>query len=233
MARTPSRPTSPEAGGEDDADEPGWLRRAVRGLTRGRGGRAATIYLRSTAVLAGLGLGLTVVVPTAGALVGFAIYTVWVTGPLSPLFPVGLEPVVMLLGRLYPPVVVAAVVTGAGLWVEYLSYHLYRTGLRHRAAREMRESDLVQRLRSWFDRRPFLTMWVLSWSPLPYWSGRILASLSGYSVPRYLTATFLGRFPKFWIFAALGVHWHIPAEILLGIVVVTTLGAASVWLWKR
>ena len=33
------------------------------------------------------------------------------TGPLSPLFPIGLEPVVMLLGRLYAPLLVAVVVT--------------------------------------------------------------------------------------------------------------------------
>lgn len=190
-------------------------------------------YLRSTAALGLVGIALVATVPRSGALTGFALYTLWVTGPLSPLFPVGLEPVVMILGRLYRPVVVAAVVTGAGLYVEYLSYHLYRTALRHRATRRMRESDLVGRLGRWFDRAPFLTMWVLSWSPLPYWGGRILAALAGYPVPRYLAATFLGRFPKFWIFAALGLHWRIPAEILVGVVVGGTVAALVLWLVRR
>jgi len=47
-------------------------------------------------------------------------------------------------------------------------------------------------------------VWLCSWSPLPYWSVRILAPLARYSMARYLLATFLARFPRFWFFASLG-----------------------------
>lgn len=201
--------------------------------TRRYGNAVWDAYLRSTGVLASAGIGLILVVPGSAALVGLAIYTLWVTGPLSPLFPIGLEPVVMLFGRLYPPLVAASVVTGAGLYVEYLSYHLYGAALRHRAARRLRESSWLARLRVWFERAPFATVWVTSWAPLPYWGVRVLAALTGYPMGRYLSATLLGRLPKFWLFAALGLHWNLPAGFLVAVVVVGTVVSLVVLLARR
>ena len=172
-------------------------------------------------------------VPAAGALVGFAIYTLWVTGPLSPLFPIGLEPVVMLLGRIHPPLLVASVVTMAGLHAEFLSYHLYARALRHEALRRLGESPLLERLERWFRRAPFWTVWFLSWAPLPYWGVRILAARSGYSMARYLGATLLGRFPKFWLFAALGLQWEVPGGILVAVVGAGTLLSVTILLGRR
>ena len=190
-------------------------------------------YLRTTAVLGAGGIALVLAVPGAGALVGFAIYTLWVTGPLSPLFPIGLEPVVMLLGRIYPPLLVASVVTVAGLHAEFLSYHLYGRALRHRALRRVRHSRLLARMERWFERAPFWTVWFLSWAPLPYWGVRILAAATGYSLARYLSATLLGRFPKFWLFAALGLQWEVPGGILFAVVGAGTLLSVAVLLIRR
>lgn len=180
--------------------------------------RTWDVYLRSTAVLGLGGIALVLAVPAAGILVGLAIYTLWVTGPLSPLFPIGLEPVVMLLGRIHAPLLVAAVVTAAGAHAEFLSYHLYRKALHHTSLDALRNSRLLLRLERCFRRAPFWTVWFLSWSPLPYWGGRILAALTGYPMARYLTATSVGRFPKFWLFAALGLQWEVPGGILFAVV---------------
>lgn len=191
------------------------------------------VYLRSTAAMALAGTALVLAFPASGALVALAIYTLWVTGPLSPFFPVGLEPVVMLWGRLYPPLLVAVAVTAASLYVEFLTYHLYRTMLRHRATRRLREGRFLARLRGWFERAPFATIWVSSWSPIPYWGSRILAALTGYSMARYLLATLLGRLPKFWLFAALGLQWQLPASALVAVVVVGTLLSLTLLLVRR
>ena len=64
----------------DGADEPGWIARVVRAMRRPRGARRWSVYLRTTAVLGVVGIGLTLAFPRSGALVGFAIYTLWVTG---------------------------------------------------------------------------------------------------------------------------------------------------------
>jgi uncharacterized membrane protein YdjX (TVP38/TMEM64 family) len=185
--------------------------------------RTWDVYLRSTALLGLGGIALVLAAPATGVLVGLAIYTLWVTGPLSPLFPIGLEPVVMLLGRVHAPLLVAAVVTAAGAHAEFLSYHLYRKALHHTSLDALRNSRFLLRLEGYFRRAPFWTVWFLSWSPLPYWGGRILAALTGYSMARYLTATSLGRFPKFWLFAALGLQWEVPGGILIAVVGAGTL----------
>jgi hypothetical protein len=65
--------------------------------------------VRGTGATGLLGIGRVRVLPASGPLVGLGVSTLWISGPLSPLFPVGLEPVPMLFGRLYPPWLVAAV----------------------------------------------------------------------------------------------------------------------------
>lgn len=202
-------------------------------LTRPRGNRVWDRYLRSTGVLGVVGIAVVLALPVSGPLVGLLLYTLWVTGPLSPFFPVGLEPVVMLWGRLYPPLLVAAAVTAASLYVEFVTYHLYRTMLRHRATQRLRESRFLHGLRRYFERAPFATIWVLSWSPIPYWGGRIMAAHGDYSIARYLLATLLGRLPKFWLFAALGLQWEVSAGVLVTIVVAGTLLSLALLLARR
>lgn len=195
--------------------------------------RTWDLYLRSTAALGLAGIALVLAVPASGVLVGFAIYTLWVTGPLSPLFPIGLEPVVMLLGRIHAPLLVAVVTTVAGAHAEFLSYHLYRRALHHASFEAVRRSRFLVRLERHFRRAPFWTVWFLSWSPLPYWSGRILAALTSYSMARYLTATSLGRLPKFWLFAALGLQWEVPGGVLVALVGAGTLSSLMVLFVRR
>lgn len=209
------------------------LRRAWRLLTRPRGHALWTGVVRGTGVLALLGLALVLVLPAAGPLVGFEIVTLWITGPLSPLTPVGYETILMLFGKVYPPLLVAGVAMAGSLYVEFLSYHLYGELVGLTALREMRESRLVQRLTSHFDRRPFLTVWFLAWSPIPFWPARFLAPLAGYGVDRYLWAFLLGRFPKIWFFAALGLWWRPSDRLLLGILVASLVAGGAVWAYKR
>lgn len=196
----------------------GFPSRAWRFLTRSRGNRLWDAVVRGTGVLGLLGIGLVLLVPAAGPLVGFGIVTIWITGPLSPFFPVGYEPILMLFGRVYAPLLIAAVSMAVQLYVEFTNYHLHRKVLELDATRRFRESRIVDRLRDLFDRRPFFTVWLCSWSPIPYWVVRILGPLSGYSVKRYLVATVLGRFPKLWFFAALGTFWSVSDRLLLAVV---------------
>lgn len=179
--------------------------------------------IRGTGVLGLLGIALALLLPRSGPLLGLGIYTMWVTGPLSPFFPVGLEPILMMFGRLYAPLLVASIATTAGLYIEFMNYHLYGALLGLGAARRFRESRAVRFLRRLFERAPFFAVWVCAWTPLPFWGARILAALSEYPIGRYLVATALGRLPKLWFFAALGLYWGLSDAWLLGIVVGTAL----------
>lgn len=185
--------------------------------------------LRISGVLAILAIPLTLAQPHAGALTGFVLVTIWINGPLSPVLPATYEPVLMLIGRVYPPVLVAGLGTAGILCVEYVNYHLYRQVLFIEKLSRVREGRFVRRVVALFKRAPFLTIWLCSWSPLPYWIVRFLSPLAGYSVRRQLVATLLGRFPRLWFFAALGLFWHISATALFAISAGSILLGLAVW----
>ena len=171
---------------------------------------------------------LVAVVPGMTTLVVFVLLTLWCHGPLSPLLPAAYEPVLLGYGRLFPPLALA--ITGAvvSTAIEYLNYHLYQRLLRVECLDRILRSPATRRLTQPFFRRPFLTVWLCVFTPLPDWGARVLASHSGYSVRRYLTAVLLARLPRFWLLAALGFHLHLGTGAVLAIAaasaVVTLIG---------
>lgn len=194
---------------------PGLWTRIRRMLVRPRGNRMWDAVVRGTGAVALLGIVLVLLFPRSGPLIGLGIFTIWISGPLSPFFPVGLEPVLMLFGRLYAPWLVAAATTAAGLYIEFLNYYLYGHVAGLDSARSFRESRVVRWSRDLFERRPFFATWFCAWSPVPFWVVRILAPLADYPVGKYLVANLLGRYPKMWVFAAVGVWWSVSDRVLI------------------
>ncbi len=173
-------------------------------LTRRRGTPQWDAVLRGTGVVALLALYPVIRWPDIAGLVAFLCITIFVNGPLAPLLPATYEPVLMIAGRVYPSLLVALVGIVGTIYIEYLNYHLYRAALFHPKLDAARASPLVRKTVALFAKSPFFAVWLCSWSPLPYWAVRFLAPLSGYPVRPYLVATFLGRMPRLWFFAALG-----------------------------
>lgn len=194
-------------------------------LVRRRGTLRWDALIRGVAALALLAVYPALRWPDVAALVGFFCVTVLVNGPLAPLLPATYEPVLMVAGRAYPPLLVALVGIAGILAVEFLNYHLYRAAVLHPRLGPARRSRLVRRTVTLFERSPFFAVWLCAWSPLPYWAVRVLAPLSGYPVGRYLFATFLGRAPRLWFFAALGPVVPVSTQLLVT-AIVTMLAVA-------
>ncbi len=190
--------------------------------------------LRGTGVIALLGIPAVLLLPIEfGGLAGFVLVSIWVNGPLGIFLPATYEPILMLFGRLYPPVLIAFLGILGVLYVEYLNYHLYSRLLHLEAFQVVRQSRAVSRVVRLFDRAPFFTVWLCSWSPLPYWTVRILGPLTRYPIRRYLLATLLGRFPRLWFFAALGTWWKVDLSVLVLISVASIAVAVIVFGWRR
>jgi len=188
--------------------------------------------VRSSALLAAAGIALALfAAPAVGGLVGFIVVTMWVNGPVGIFLPATYEPIVMLFGRLYPPLWVALAGVLGSVYVEFLNYHLYARILHAPRLALLRENAVVQRMLPLFQRAPFFTVWLCSWSPLPHWTVRVLAPLGGYSVTRFLCATALGRFPRLWFFAALGAL-PIPPRVLMGAVALGIMVALGLLLGR-
>ena len=93
-------------------------------------------------------------------------------------------------------------------------YELFKRVLQISSLERMRTGQTVTWVLKWFNKAPFLTVWVSSWSPIPYWPVRFISPLAGFDVRRHLFATFLGRFPRLWFFAALGLWWDASLGVL-------------------
>ena len=188
--------------------------------------------LRGSGLLALTAIPVVLYSPRIGELVAFLLITLWVNGPLSPFLPTTYEPVLMLFGRVYPPILIGGLGILGTLYVEYLNYHLYQRVLGHSALKGMRRSNVIRGTIKLFQRAPFFTVWLCSWSPLPYWVVRFLSPMTGYPVRRHLVATFLGRFPRLWFFAALGLYWNISTRALVAISVGSIVAAVIIWMLK-
>jgi len=160
--------------------------------------------LHASGLVALTGILLTVCLSGPGELAVLFALAVLTNGPYSMFLPVGFEPVLMVFGRLYPAVLVAAVATGGIVAVEYVNYRIYDAALHSRLMAEMREAFVVRLLVRWFGRQPFFTVLLCALAPVPFWVVRVAGVLDGYPVRRFLAAAALGRFPLFLAYAALG-----------------------------
>jgi uncharacterized membrane protein YdjX (TVP38/TMEM64 family) len=155
--------------------------------------------------------------------------TLLINGPYSPLLLVGYEPVLVVFGRVLPPVLVAAVGTLGMVLVEIVNVRLYDAALHARRLAALPESAAARRAVAWFRRWPFGTIVVCALSPIPFWAARIAAVLAAYPLPRYLTATAIGRFPHLWMYAALGAALPTHGGALLGVALGATVATVALW----
>jgi hypothetical protein len=68
-------------------------------------------------------------------------------------------------------------------------------------------------------------------TPLPFWVVRGLAILHHYPLRRFMVATAIGRFPRFFAYAWLGSAFSIPTYIIVAIIIlgaVVAIGARVV-----
>ena len=189
--------------------------KAIRALFARRGTPAWDALIRLTGVIGVLGIPLVLLWPEASGLTAFALASVWVHGPASPLLPATYEPILILFGGLYPPLLLAFIGTAANLLAEYLNYRVYGELLAQRQLDRVTSHPTLRRLVTLFNRRPFFTTWFVAWSPLPDWTVRILAPLARYPIRPWLLAMALGRLPRFWLLASLGRWVHVDARTLL------------------
>jgi uncharacterized membrane protein YdjX (TVP38/TMEM64 family) len=181
------------------------------------GSREWDLALRATGIVGLLGLPLVTVVPDAEPLVLLVLATLWMRGPASAFIPVGLEPILMLYGRLYPIWLVTLVAAGASAYVEVLSLHLMRGVLAMRLLERARHSVQGSRVMRLFNRSPAAAIAIAAVSPIPDWITRTLAAVSHYPTRRYVVADTVGRLPKLFIPALLGRVVGISDRWLLGI----------------
>jgi len=117
-------------------------------------------------------------------------------------------------GRLYHPLLVTLLAVAGNLYMDYVNYHVYGAVMRHPRLEPARSSWVVRKTLVLFQRSPFFAVWLCAWSPIPYWIVSVLAPISRYPMRKYLFATFLGRAPRVWFFATLGLVIPVSTQVL-------------------
>ena len=155
------------------------------------------------------------VVPEASEIGVLFSLTLLVNGPYGAVLPVAQEPIIMVFARLYPPTVVAAVATVSATMVEYVNYRLFDAAVHSKILSSARESRQMRQVVRWFDFQPFGAVAFCALTPVPFVLARIVAVAARYPVARFLAANAVGRYPRFWAYAALGVLIPVSTRSLL------------------
>ena len=188
--------------------------------TRSLGTPQWDAVLRGTGIVSLLAIYPAMQWPEVGALAAYLCITIFVNGPLAPLLPAAYEPIQIIMGRVYSPLLVALIGVGGTCYIEFINYYLYRWAISAPRLERVRNSRLVRVTVAVFRTSPFLSVFLCALTPLPYWAVRFLAPLSGYPVRPYLVATFLGRAPRYYVLALFGELLPVSTLALAAITVV-------------
>lgn len=180
-----------------------------------------------------LGIAVAALAPAAAELAALFALSLFCNGPYSPVLPATMEPLVMIYGQVYPPLLVAAVATLAAVLAEIVDFRLYEAAFATNRLAGTRNSRVSRWVVRWFARAPFLATVVSAATPIPFWLTRCCAIVSGYPLWRFLVATALGRVPRWWLYAAIGAAFNIGAGWLLGGAAAMTAAWIAVALLRR
>lgn len=143
--------------------------------------------------------------------------------PANSIVPIPHEPAMLYFARFYDPFWCALAGTIGSLIACYSDYAMVGAAMRHRALAKTRRSRLFQWSTRWMKRYPFAITVLFSFTPLPISIVRILAPAVEYSLPRYMLAQVVGRFPRFYFLAWLGHTIPFPTWMIIGLGIVLLL----------
>ena len=178
-----------------------------------RSGKLWGNYLRTAGVIASGVLLTCVLLPGYRDLALLFFYSI----PANSVVPVPHEPAMMWFGRFYDPLLVAVVAAVGTSLACFPDYRVVNFAFRNRRIQKIRSSDAYVDAVGYFLKAPFLCVLVAAFAPfIPFYIFRVLSPSSGYSLRRYTTAVFLGRLPRYYLFALMGTALTVPNLIIVG-----------------
>jgi membrane protein YqaA with SNARE-associated domain len=137
------------------------------------------------------------------------------------------EPALLFFGKFYSALTVALVAIPSTLMTEMLNYSVFKYIIDLKIFRKVLERKGVQTIIQFFNKAPFLTIWVAGITPIPFYPIRFLVVLARYPLWKYILAVFLSRFPRFLFLSYIGYKIKIP-DYLLAILFFLLILAANI-----
>lgn len=164
------------------------------------------------------------------ALIGLFYYSFLSNSPISwivPLMPQ--EPMLLLYGTLYSPLVVALTAGIATFLIELINYQVLVPVCALEQLKPFKRQRVYRVLEHYFHKIPFAVITFVGLTPIPHLPFRFLAVLTGYPVLRYALASFVGRSSFYYVVALTGAVWNLPPWVYM----ILLLGLAALALSAR
>jgi len=116
-----------------------------------------------------------------------------------------------------PPLVVATVGAGASAVATLHDYYLLTFLYRYRPIQRVRATALYRRVAAWYNRMPFAALAAASFLPIPIDFVRLLAISEGYSRPKFVVGSLVGRWFRYLILAVLTDQFQLGWQWVVGI----------------
>ena len=143
------------------------------------------------------------------------------------------EPAVMYAGTIYHPGFVVLLFSLATITASLIDYFTVKKVLALRRFAPLKRTSFYQAAVRCFYWRPWWTIVVFAFTPLPFFPVRVLALSSNYPLLKYVSANVLGRVPRYYLLAIGGAWLAIPLTYMLliafGLALIPSLGM----LWTR
>ena len=197
-------------------------------LSRPRGDRRWDLFLRATGLAALFLIPIPLLFPSAVPLVWLAIVGIPANGPLSPILPTLFDPPIIEVGKYAPTLTVTLVATAIYMYTEFVNWYIYSWVLNWDRFESFRGNRTVRWGVHRFAASPATTTIIFAATPLPFWVVRGLAILHHYPLRRFMVATAIGRFPRFFVYAWLGSALSIPTYIIIATIILGAMVAIGV-----
>ena len=159
----------------------------------------------------------------------------WYSIPSSSFVYLPHEPSAIYAGAIYSPGIVAITGGLAAIVAAITDYFVVRRVFEFERIAPLKQATLYKRAVRYFNWKPWPTLMVIAFSPIPFYPLRILAPSSGYPLWKYVSAYAAGRVPRCYLLAMGGAWMPVPNEyillMLVGLIVIP-LGWAF-WMRRR
>ncbi len=125
------------------------------------------------------------------------------------------EAPLLYVAQFFNPWTVTGVVLGALLISEVANYQTVKAIGNIPQIHGLLRRPGVHKPIEWFRKAPFTAISVAAFTPIPFFPLRLLAPLSGYPLPKYIGAVVIGRAPRIYLLALLGLTFQFPIWFLV------------------
>jgi membrane protein YqaA with SNARE-associated domain len=141
-------------------------------------------------------------------------------------------------GELWTTVLAVSIVGATASTMANLNdYHVFTLLLRHHRIARVRHLRMYKSAVGWFERAPFLLLFIFNLLPIPVDVARMLAATHRYSRWPFAAANFLGRLIRYGIIAyvtySLKDKGYVAVIVLLGLAFVMAMGRLAMGIVRR